>query len=100
MVTLRWERRLSSTWILALVSLVPVILVVLLQHKPVQDDPYIFFRYARNLAHGEGWRFNPGVRDANAVTSPLFVLLLAAATRLGISTTGAATAVFVATTAG
>ncbi len=94
------ERRLSSTWMLAVVSLVPVILVVLLQHKPVQDDPYIFFRYARNLAHGAGWRFNPGVRDANAVTSPLFVLVLAAATRLGISTTGAATAVFVVTTAG
>jgi MFS family permease len=82
------------------VSLVPVLLVVLLQHNPVQDDPYIFFRYARNLAHGQGWRFNPGVPDANAITSPLYVLLLATATRLGISTTGAATALFVLTSAG
>jgi hypothetical protein len=96
----RWEQRFSSTWALVVVSLVPVILVVLLQHKPVFDDAYTFFRYARNLAHGKGWRFNPGMSDANAVTSPLYVLLLAAATALGISTTGAATALFVVATAG
>jgi len=100
MDTWRLERQLSSTWILAVVSLVPVILLVLLQHKPIQDDPYTFFRYARNLSDGQGWRFNPGVPDADAITSPLYVLLLAAATRLGVSTTGAATALFAVTSAG
>jgi hypothetical protein len=90
--------RFSSTRTLVVVSLVPVILVVLLQRRLVFDDPYIFFRYARNLAHGHGWRFNPGLNDSDAATSPLYVLLLAVATITGISTTAAASALFIVAT--
>jgi len=46
------------------------------------DDPYIHFQFARNLAHGAGFSFNPGEPTPGA-TSPLWVVLLAAGNRLG-----------------
>jgi arabinofuranosyltransferase len=54
------------------------------------DDAYITFRAAVNLAHGNGPVFNPGERVESA-TSPLWVLLLALAERLGISPVSAST---------
>ena len=47
------------------------------------DDVYICLRYARNFAAGAGWVFNPGER-VEGVTSPAWVLLLAALGRAGI----------------
>ena len=41
-----------------------------------EDDAYIFYSYAQNLADGHGYVFNPGER-VNATTSPLYTLLLA-----------------------
>jgi arabinofuranosyltransferase len=43
----------------------------------VQDDAYITFRYARNLAHGLGFVYNPG-EWVLGTTTPLFTILLAA----------------------
>src|SRR3712207_1088598 len=40
------------------------------------DDGYIFFVYARNLAQGHGWSFNPGVTSFGA-SSITWTLLLA-----------------------
>jgi arabinofuranosyltransferase len=42
------------------------------------DDAFIFFRYARNLAQGQGAVFNPGER-VEGFTSPAWVAILAAA---------------------
>lgn len=39
------------------------------------DDSYIFYSYAKNLAEGHGYVFNPGER-VNATSSPLYTLLL------------------------
>ncbi len=41
-----------------------------------QDDSYIFYSYAKNIADGDGYVFNIGER-VNATTSPLYTLLLA-----------------------
>ncbi len=41
-----------------------------------QDDSYIFYSYAKNIANGDGYVFNFGER-VNATTSPLYTLLLA-----------------------
>jgi hypothetical protein len=41
------------------------------------DDPFITFRYARNLAQGIGFVYNPGERILST-TTPLFTLVLAA----------------------
>src|SRR3990172_1790259 len=40
------------------------------------DDPFITYRYARNLLDGAGFVYNPGVRVLST-TTPLFTLLLA-----------------------
>ncbi len=40
------------------------------------DDAHIFYSYAKNLANGNGYVFNPDER-VNATTSPLYTLLLA-----------------------
>jgi hypothetical protein len=46
------------------------------------DDAYITFRYARNLAAGAGFVYNPG-EPVLGTSTPLFTLLLAAAARCG-----------------
>lgn len=46
------------------------------------DDAWIHFQFARNLARGDGFSFNPGKPTAGS-TSPLWTILLAAAYRLG-----------------
>jgi hypothetical protein len=48
-----------------------------------REDAYISYSYARNLAAGQGWVFFPGEEPTYGSTSPLFVLLLAAARLLG-----------------
>lgn len=40
------------------------------------DDPYIHLQFARNLAHGQGFSFNPG-EPVPGATSPLWVFVLA-----------------------
>jgi hypothetical protein len=46
------------------------------------DDPFITYRYAQNLASGQGFRFNPG--DATLITTaPLYALLLSGVAALG-----------------
>jgi hypothetical protein len=42
----------------------------------VQDDAYITYRYARNLANGLGFVYNPG-ESILGTTTPLYTLLLA-----------------------
>lgn len=42
-----------------------------------QDDSYIFYTYAENLANGNGYVFNEGER-VNATTSPLYTVAVAA----------------------
>jgi hypothetical protein len=51
------------------------------------DDTFIFLRYARHLAHGQGLAFNPG-EPTYGFTSVLWVSLLAPAFRLEISPIG------------
>jgi hypothetical protein len=41
------------------------------------DDPYITYRYASQIAHGQGFVYNPGERVLST-TTPLFAMLLAA----------------------
>lgn len=40
------------------------------------DDTYIFYKYAKNIAEGNGYVFNFGEK-VNATTSPLYTLILA-----------------------
>ncbi len=47
------------------------------------DDPYITFRYAANLAAGNGFVYNPGLRVLST-TAPLYALLLTPFAALGL----------------
>ena len=53
-----------------------------------KDDAYITYRYAENLAAGVGFVYNAGERVLG-VTTPLYVLILAALVRLGMGVAGA-----------
>jgi hypothetical protein len=63
-------------------------LLVLLTHsweyRFLTDDAFISFRYARNLAHGDGLVFNPGHERVEGYSNLLWVLILAALGRLGV----------------
>ena len=53
-------------------------------HRFVQDDAYITFRYARNLASGFGLVWNPGEPPLEGYTNFLWAVLLALAIGTGI----------------
>lgn len=62
--------------------IVPVILFAVF-HGYGFDDPYITYRYAANLAAGQGFVYNPGERVLST-TAPLYALLLAPFAALGL----------------
>jgi len=79
------ERRL---YVAGLAALLPLLCVFLYYECSAcllrqYDDAYITFRYARNLALGEGLVFNPGELTDSA-SSFSFTLMLAAAYALGV----------------
>ncbi len=68
------KRRLSMA---TLVGVSIILLLALYGYWNIQeDDSYIFYSYAKNLASGHGYVFNIGEK-VNATTSPLYTLLLA-----------------------
>lgn len=68
------QQRNHSIATLAIVSI--VLLVMLYGYWNIQqDDSYIVYSYAYNLANGYGYVFNIGER-INATTSPLYTILL------------------------
>ena len=53
-----------------------IIIIFISYWKVQQDDSYIFYNYAKNIALGNGYVFNIGEK-VNATTSPLYPLVLA-----------------------
>jgi hypothetical protein len=62
--------------LLGVVLIALAIRVSLALRYPTLDDAYITFRYARNLARGLGFVYNPG-EHVLGTTTPLFALVLA-----------------------
>jgi hypothetical protein len=60
-----------------------VLLIHAYSYNYVVDDAYISFRYARNLARGDGLVFNPGER-VEGYTNFLWTLMVAAGLKLGL----------------
>jgi hypothetical protein len=69
------------------------------RHAFLGDDAFISFRYARNLVDGHGLVWNPGER-VEGYTNFLWVLLMAAALRLGLAPEIVSNALGVASGAG
>jgi hypothetical protein len=78
--------RLSTRTRLALwISLALVLLLAHARHYAfTTDDAFISFRYARNLAEGNGLVFNPGGERVEGYTNFLWVLLLAGGRLSGV----------------
>lgn len=78
------ERRISYRWHLtaALLFLLAFIALATFFVGAAYDDAYITFRYARNLAEGYGFCYNPGVPSLGT-TTPLITLVLAGLAALG-----------------
>src|SRR3989441_194942 len=79
-------------------------LALLLAHAAVYwfltDDAFISFRYARNLRHGDGLVFNPGLDRVEGYTNFLWVVLLAGGGALGVPPETAANLLSLAATLG
>ena len=71
------NRSLYSGILIALSSLILFLLLASLFLRFTIDDAFITFRYAENLAHGQGPVFNPGER-VEGYTSFAWMLLMAA----------------------
>jgi hypothetical protein len=65
-----------------LAALIVALAALAWHNRFIQDDAFIAFRYARNLVDGHGLVFNPGER-VEGYTCFLWVLMIAAAMRLG-----------------
>lgn len=59
-----------------------IYLVQKLSYSP--DDTFIYLQYAKNIASGNGFSFNPG-EQSYGVTSPLWVIILTIPNLLGIN---------------
>lgn len=70
-----WRRIAALPWLLLLVLVALNLLHTV--RLGINDDAYITFRVARNLAEGAGPVFNPGERVLS-ITTPGYMLLLAA----------------------
>ena len=73
------RRRALLAWGLALVPFA----LLAWRFDFVADDAYISFRYARNLARGDGLVYNPGLAPVEGYSNLLWVLVLALGERLG-----------------
>jgi arabinofuranosyltransferase len=79
------DRLVRGRWTLAEAVLVGAAAVAAWIVRFVQDDAFITYRYARNLARGNGLVFNPGER-VEGYTNFLWTALHAIPERLGWST--------------
>ncbi|MFC2029913.1 hypothetical protein ACFLWA_04195 [Chloroflexota bacterium] len=70
----RWTRT-GDIVVLCLLACAALALGLLLNPLAV-DDAFVTFRYAQNLASGQGFTYNPG-RPILSTTAPLFALVLA-----------------------
>jgi hypothetical protein len=75
-VTEREPHRMRLEWLLIASLAIVALLARLVPGERMVDDAYITFRYARNIAEGVGFVYNPGERVLGT-TTPLYTLLMA-----------------------
>lgn len=90
---------LTMAMILGVVA-IPFAAVMVISRESVFDDAFISYRYAWNLAHGHGLRWNPGEAPVEGYTNFLLIVLLAPLVRLGVDPLRATQALSVLCAAG
>ena len=74
---MRWRiESKRAEWLLAGALVALAMLARLVPGQRIVDDAYITFRYARNIADGHGFVYNPG-QPVLGTTTPLYTLVLA-----------------------
>jgi hypothetical protein len=76
-------RATPPQWVALALAAFGAIVTFVAYRDYVMEDAYITYRYAQNLAAGEGFVFNPGERVLGTST-PLYTLVLAVAGLLGL----------------
>lgn len=76
-----WATRLRAVALPGTLAATAIVLRLLVGPLTI-DDAYITFRYARNLAGGLGFTYNPG-QHVIGTTTPLYTMILAVAYRAG-----------------
>lgn len=86
------QARLSWAAVGLLVAAVVACRLLAVQSFPIYDDAFITFRYAQNMAEGQGLVFNPGAdwEPVLGTTTPLYALALAGLVSLGLDVIQAA----------
>jgi hypothetical protein len=89
-------QRSFSSWLPKLTWALLALALLLFARRCLQhggffaEDAYITFRFAENLARGDGLVWNPGGERVEGYTSPLHLVLLAAMIALGLPAGGVA----------
>ena len=89
----RLER--GARWAVVLLAVFGAVEALLAYRGYASEDAFITYRYAQNLAAGNGFVFNPGERVLGTST-PLYALLLAIPGALGLDVATAGAALFAA----
>lgn len=76
-----------SSWVVLAVCLAVFSLIGAWYSPFVPDDSYISYRYATNLAAGDGLTFNPGGQPVEAYSNFLWVVVLAGMQSVGLEMT-------------
>ncbi|GEM_PF-912508 len=85
-----WVRRLArldGRFVLSIALLIALGYALYASHRlfgRLYDDAYITLRYARNLADGDGLRFNPGEMPVEGYTNFLLTVVLAGCDKIGL----------------
>ncbi len=87
MTDINWTDTRRLLRVLMVICLLALVWHTLYWYREINDDAYISFRYARNLAQGEGFTYNPGER-VEGFSNFLWVVLLALSARLGMTDLG------------
>jgi hypothetical protein len=85
----RLSERTAAALALALLLGLQVVCLALQRTPYFEDDAAFFFRYAENIAAGQGYRWNPEEPPVWGASAPLWPLLLAAGVKLGLSAAAA-----------
>ena len=65
----------KTTWVILIMLLIALLAVHIRMLAGLTDDAYISFRYSKNLAQGQGFRWNPGGEKVEGYTNFSWVLI-------------------------
>src|SRR4051794_20665823 len=73
----------NAAWLPALAGTAVVVVTRILLWSTYYGDPSIYLPFARNLAHGQFFRFDPHGDFSSGIASPLWVAILSVPLWLG-----------------